>query len=552
LHSAAANGNLALAELLLANKADPNAVNDSGETPLQLAVRNQTSGVSAVAALLLSHGAKVNATNSIAKDRLGWTALHYAVHAGNKETAALLLQNKADSNAKIESGYPGLTSDPGTTALLMATKRQDPDLVELLLNSKANPNLASDDGTLPIHVSLWLIEPSPTKKRMVAALLEHGANANARTKDGKTPLMWVADQGDAETAALLLNHQADINAVDDKGDTALHHAVIHGFKAIVELLLAKGADVNLKNNDGLTALALVQQARSPAPGAGGMRALAFSPPAIVHPGGRQPADPRELAQVLLQHGALENLPRPDWISVRRGPNYSSDIFFKGTNNWNQFKLSELIAVEYLLLAGSPYGERGNAYGDGNTRFMSQGTLPFPDFAHVCIHRPARDLKTWKGQTVNVDPLMESGVGSADVPLEWGDVVEIPETDHPLGQSWDGLTTQQVANLAKCLARQVEVMVKGKASKLAPASDIIKPNPGYNLSTIKTKVPFWIKPALLSSGLLLTSSDLAHVKVTRTDSATGQKREWVVDCSDAAPAPDLWLRDGDVIEVPEKP
>ena len=64
-------------------------------------------------------------------------------------------------------------------------------------------------------------------------------------------------------------------------------------------------------------------------------------------------------------------------------------------------------------------------------------------------------------------------------------------------------------------------------------------------------PFWLKPVLLQSKLVLTSSDLRHVKVTRRDPASGQEREWVVDCSEASPAPDLWLRDGDKIEVPER-
>ncbi len=64
-------------------------------------------------------------------------------------------------------------------------------------------------------------------------------------------------------------------------------------------------------------------------------------------------------------------------------------------------------------------------------------------------------------------------------------------------------------------------------------------------------PFWLKPVLLQSKLVLVSSDLSRVKVTRRDPATGQKREWVVDCSEASPAPDFWLRDGDKIEVPEK-
>jgi len=71
-------------------------------------------------------------------------------------------------------------------------------------------------------------------------------------------------------------------------------------------------------------------------------------------------------------------------------------------------------------------------------------------------------------------------------------------------------------------------------------------------TIYTQTPFWIRPVLLQSKLVLISSDLARVKVTRRDPATGQTREWVVDCSKGGEsAPNLWLQDGDRIEVPEK-
>jgi hypothetical protein len=72
--------------------------------------------------------------------------------------------------------------------------------------------------------------------------------------------------------------------------------------------------------------------------------------------------------------------------------------------------------------------------------------------------------------------------------------------------------------------------------------------------------------------LLSSSDLSRVKVIRRDAKTGKTREWIVDCSppqspsngstffsfqltagaDSQPTSDLWLRDGDVIEVPQKP
>jgi hypothetical protein len=52
-------------------------------------------------------------------------------------------------------------------------------------------------------------------------------------------------------------------------------------------------------------------------------------------------------------------------------------------------------------------------------------------------------------------------------------------------------------------------------------------------------------------MLLTSSDTTRVKVKRTDAANGRVREWTVDLSKQASTDGLWLRDGDVIEVPEK-
>ena len=70
-------------------------------------------------------------------------------------------------------------------------------------------------------------------------------------------------------------------------------------------------------------------------------------------------------------------------------------------------------------------------------------------------------------------------------------------------------------------------------------------------SIRSQTPFWLLPVLMQSKLVLVSSDLSRVRVTRRDAATGEKREWVVDCSDSKFAPDFWLRDGDRIEVPEK-
>jgi hypothetical protein len=60
----------------------------------------------------------------------------------------------------------------------------------------------------------------------------------------------------------------------------------------------------------------------------------------------------------------------------------------------------------------------------------------------------------------------------------------------------------------------------------------------------------LRSVLDNSKLIRVSSDLSRVKVTRFDPVTKKNMEWTVDCTDPKQA-DLWLRDGDVIDVPEK-
>jgi hypothetical protein len=51
--------------------------------------------------------------------------------------------------------------------------------------------------------------------------------------------------------------------------------------------------------------------------------------------------------------------------------------------------------------------------------------------------------------------------------------------------------------------------------------------------------------------LRASSDVRSVTVKRTDPITKEKLELLFNLDKVDPQTDLWLRDGDVIEIPEK-
>ena len=256
-----------------------------------------------------------------------------------------------------------------------------------------------------------------------------------------------------------------------------------------------------------------------------------------------PSSPASIADLLRQHGAVEDLPRLDRIEVRRpSANFSAVVFEKGAKDWNQFTLLELIAVHYELLTASPSGRTDQPHYPPNF-----AGLHFPDFAQVRLRRPAPDLKSWQERTIDLSAAFQSEDCSSDVPLEWGDVVAIPEADHPLTFNWQGLSKETTNALTKCLARQVEVVVKGQATKLSLAPHI--PAGGYGINF--TYATFMVKPALDAAKLLLASSDLSRLKLKRNEPATGKAREWIVDCSQQGNPLDLWLRAGDVIDVPDK-
>ncbi len=75
----------------------------------------------------------------------------------------------------------------------------------------------------------------------VRALLNKGANVNAKNQAGGTPLHTAAYNGRINTVQLLISKRAKINAKDKDGWAPLHAAAQEGHTDTAQLLKAHGA-----------------------------------------------------------------------------------------------------------------------------------------------------------------------------------------------------------------------------------------------------------------------------------------------------------------------
>ena len=86
-------------------------------------------------------------------------------------------------------------------------------------------------------------------------LLDKGAQVDAKSWDGWTPLHWAALRGRVEIVRLLCDHGADIEAQDNGGWRPLHHAAMNGHISVVkELVEERNAEINARDHLGKTAL----------------------------------------------------------------------------------------------------------------------------------------------------------------------------------------------------------------------------------------------------------------------------------------------------------
>ena len=181
--------------------------------------------------------------------------------------ALYAIQQGGDVDATIPE------ADGGTVLHLLADDAYAaPELLQALLDLKADPSAQDSSGHTPLHkiaketrrkekrgaVKFRLIAPD-----LMKLLLENGAKPNTPDSSGNTPLHEAAEHGKLKCAQLLLDHKAAVNSKNVSNDTPLHLALARLSKEfdkeMVKLLLNYNADPRAKGKDDETPIGSISK-----------------------------------------------------------------------------------------------------------------------------------------------------------------------------------------------------------------------------------------------------------------------------------------------------
>jgi ankyrin repeat protein len=126
-------------------------------------------------------------------------------------------------------------------------------VVRLLIERDANINATGGWGNTALHSAATM-----GYEEVVALLLDTGAHANTRDRQGVTPIMLACDNDHLGVVKMLVQHieGQGLNDGNVDGWTALHHATRWGHDEVVRFLLLAGADPTIRDNRGRTPRAL--------------------------------------------------------------------------------------------------------------------------------------------------------------------------------------------------------------------------------------------------------------------------------------------------------
>ena len=147
-----------------------------------------------IAEILHRHGADIHVWGGLTFTPLHAATVDGRVDVAQFEVARMLLERRADVNARTQDGR-----SPLHIASYSFLIRDKLDIMQLLLEHGADANALDDEGSTPLHRSLYvpeevtiLIKPS---LEVICLLLKHGANIDVENSKGKTAFQIASEKG---------------------------------------------------------------------------------------------------------------------------------------------------------------------------------------------------------------------------------------------------------------------------------------------------------------------------------------------------------------------
>jgi ankyrin repeat domain-containing protein 50 len=275
---------------LLDQGADPNVLNDKGESPLVLSAIHYFN----VTQILLKNGADPNLA-----DKHGFTPLKKALLSGHLNIIQLLLEKGARLDFEIghdlvlfsrpgivrlllDNGWPLDSRDADGNSLIHLIN--EIDLLNLILSKGFNPQVLNNAGESVLFsenlekVKFFLalnkniarinkMQQSPLHRAAESGRMdllsfwieEEKEKINLEDQNQQTPLYLAVKQKHLDLVEYLLNKGADPNHLTKEQDSSLLLSLRQGDASIAKLLLTKGADAKIRDQYGRSTLFLAKK-----------------------------------------------------------------------------------------------------------------------------------------------------------------------------------------------------------------------------------------------------------------------------------------------------